>query len=387
MRRFGIEQLDGIESALQEACVRAIERWEGSTGNAALEGWLLRVAHNTLVDGLRRDRRNVPWSERAVSETAPPTLELDDELRSIFLCCHPSLPRAGQIALTLRIAFGFSTTQIARAFLSDERTAAQRIVRAKQRLRDGETRFELPEPDELPERLPPILDVIYQLFTEGYATTRGDAGIDEELCDDSLRLVRLLTNDIHWVTPAAEALRALFCFNVARTPGRTADDGSLLFLHEQDRSLWDPALITEGFEFLRRSARGSEPSRFHIEAGIAACHAKATSFASTNWQEIVSLYDFMRVLSPSPVVEVNRAFAIGMAHGALAGINELDAIPERDLLARYPYALATYAELHASRGDLAGARAFLDQALALQSSPAEHALLRRKRAALGNSCT
>jgi len=150
------------------------------------------------------------------------------------------------------------------------------------------------------------------------------------------------------------------------------------------RSLWDPALITEGFEFLKRSARGSEPSRFHIEAGIAVCHAKATSFANTNWQEIVSLYDFMRVLSPSPVVEVNRAFAIGMAHGALAGIDELDAIPERDLLAHYPYALATYAELHASRGDLADARAFLDKALAQQSSPAEHALLRRKRAALGD---
>lgn len=383
VRRFGLEQLDEIESALQEAGVRALERWERESGNAGLEGWLLRVAHNSLIDGLRRDRRNTPLSERDGSVAPPPTPELDDELRSIFLCCHPSLPRAGQIALTLRIAFGFSTAQIARAFLSDERTAAQRIVRAKQRLRDTGTRFELPEPDELPERLPPILDVIYQLFTEGYATTHGEAGIDEELCADSLRLARLLTDDAQWTTPAAEALRALFCFDVARTPGRTADDGSLLLLHEQDRTLWDRELLAEGFEFLKRSARGGEPSRFHIEAGIAACHAKATSFASTDWSEIVALYDFMRDLSPSPVVEVNRAFAVGMAHGALAGIDELDAIPERDLLSRYPYALATYAELHASLGHLPAARAFLDKALEQQSSPAERALLRRKRAALG----
>ncbi len=381
-RRFGVSQLAVVENAVQEAGLRALERWEGDAGSGELEGWLLRVAHNLVIDGHRRDRRNVPVLEHHLGEGAPPGPELDDELRLVFLSCHPSLPRAAQIALTLRIAYGFSTAQIARAFLSDERTIAQRIVRAKQRLRDDDVRFELPERDEVPSRLEPILDVLYQLFTEGYSTTDSDTGIDDSLCAESLRLVRLLTDDERWTTPAAEALRALACFHVARAPARTADDGSLVLLHEQDRSEWDRELLEEGFVFLGRSARGAEVSRFHVEAGIAACHAKAASYATTDWSEIVTLYDVLREMSPSPVVEVNRALAIAMCRGAVAGLDELDAIPERDVLGRYPYALATYAELHASLGHLDEARAFLDRALEQQTSPAERALLRRKRAAL-----
>jgi len=383
MRRFGVDQLALIESSLQEAGIRALERWQGDGQNAELEGWLLRVAHNAVVDGLRRERRSVPLAEHHLGAVEPPTPELDDELRLIFLCCHPALPRAAQIALTLRIAFGFDTAQIARAFLSDERTIAQRIVRAKQRLRDEGTQFELPEPDEVASRLPPILDVLYQLFTEGYSTTDSEAGIDEALCNESLRLVRLLTDDDRWTSPQAEALRALFCFHVARVPARSADDGSLVLLHEQDRSRWDEKLLAEGFVFLARSARGEELSRFHLEAGIAACHAKAASYATIDWEQILGLYDVLRETYPSPVVDVNRALAVAMCRGAMAGLDELDAVPERELLARYPYALATYAELHASLGHLLEARTFLDRALEQQTSPAERALLRRKRAALG----
>ena len=384
VRRFGMDNLARIENALQEAGLRALERWDGDAGKTEPEGWLLRVAHNAIIDGLRHDKRNTAFSEEHLGAATPPVLEVDDELRAIFLCCHPSLPRAAQIALTLRIAFGFTTAQIARAFLSDERTVAQRIVRAKQRLRDEGTQFELPEPDEVPSRLVPTLDVVYQLFSEGYSTTQGEAGIDEALCGESLRLARLLTDDARWTTPAAEALRALFCFHVARAPGRLADDGGLLLLHEQDRARWDSELLDEAFAFLARSARGDDISRFHLEAGIAACHARAPSFAETDWAAILSLYDVLRETSPSPVVDVNRAFAVAMCRGALAGIDELDAIPERDLVARYPYALATYAELHASLGHLDEARAYLDAALEQQSSPAERALLERKRAALAN---
>jgi predicted RNA polymerase sigma factor len=379
VRRFGIEHLALAESAVGEAALRALER---GAGQGDLEGWLLRVAHNALVDELRRDRKSVPLDEHHLGATQPLAPELDDELRLTFLCCHPALPRAAQIALTLRIAYGFDTRQIARAFLSDERTIAQRIVRAKQRLREQGARFELPEPTELPARLAPILDVLYQLFTEGYATTDSEAGIDESLCEESLRLVRMLTDDPRWTTPAAEALRALFCFHVARAPARRAGDGSLVLLHEQDRARWESRLLDEGFLFLGRSARGEEASRFHLEAGIAACHAKAPSYASTDWEEILSLYDALRAMSPSPVVEVNRALAVAMCRGAEAGLDELDAIPERELVGRYPYALATYAELHASLGHLAEARAFLDRALEQQTSPAERALSRRKRAAL-----
>ena len=382
LRRFGADQLALVENAVQEAGLRALERWQGPEG-AALDGWLVRVAHNTLVDELRKGARQTPLSEHDHDSGAdPPTPALDDELCLIFLSCHPSLSRAAQIALTLRIAFGFDTAQIARAFLSDERTIAQRIVRAKQRLREQGTRFELPEPDEVSSRLAPILDVLYQLFTEGYATTTGESGIDEALCNESLRLARLLTDDERWSTPAAEGLRALFCFHVARTAARKADDGSLLLLHEQDRPRWDRQLLDEGFLHLARSARGNEASRFHLEAGIAGCHARAASHATTDWAEIVTLYDMLREAFPSPVVDVNRALAIAMLRGATVGLDELDAIPERDLIARYPYALATYAELHASLGRLEEARTFLDRALEQQSSPAERALLRRKRAAL-----
>jgi RNA polymerase sigma-70 factor, ECF subfamily len=397
MRRFGTGQLALIESAVQEAGLRALERWtqhdsggaatasapaSAEPSSSALEGWLLRVAHNAVVDALRRDRRSVPVDEHHLGATSPPEAELDDELRLIFLCCHPALPRAAQISLTLRIAYGFSTTQIARAFLSDERTIAQRIVRAKQRLRDEGMPFELPEPSEVPSRLAPILDVLYQLFTEGYSTTDSEAGIDEVLCDESLRLLRLLTDDERWTSPAAEALRALACFHVARRPARTAEDGSLVLLHEQDRSQWDEELLAEAFVFLARAARGQEVSRFHVEAGIAACHAKSASYATTDWSEIVRLYDLLREMSPSPVVDVNRALAVAMCRGAVAGLDELDAVPERELLSRYPYALATYAELHASLGHLDEARAFLDRALEQQTSPAERALLHRKRAGL-----
>jgi RNA polymerase sigma-70 factor (ECF subfamily) len=367
---------------VQEAGLRALERWNATEEVDKLEGWLLRVAHNAVVDELRGERRLEPLGEHHQGAAPPPTAELDDELCLIFLSCHPSLSRAAQIALTLRIAYGFDTAQIARAFLSDERTIAQRIVRAKQRLRDEGTRFELPERGEVPSRLAPILDVLYQLFTEGYATTASEAGIDETLCEESLRLARLLTEDERWTSPAAEALRALFCFDVARTAARRADDGSLLLLHEQDRARWDAALLEEGFALLARSARGDELSRFHLEAGIAGCHAKAGSYATTDWAEIVQLYDLLRGASPSPIVDVNRALAIAMFRGATAGLDELDAIPERELLARYPYALATYAELHASLGHLDEARAFLDRALEQQGSPAERALLERKRAAL-----
>jgi RNA polymerase sigma-70 factor (ECF subfamily) len=383
VRRFGVERLALAEAAVQEAGLRAVERYEDDPTSPRLEGWLLRVAHNVLVDELRSDRRHVDLAEGDVGAAEPEAVELDDELRLIFLCCHPALPRAAQIALTLRIAYGFDTHQIARAFLADERTVAQRIVRAKQRLREQSTPFELPEPSELGARLAPILDVLYQLFTEGYATTDSEEGIDAALCEESLRLVRLLTDDARSTSPAAEALRALFCFHAARSGARRTADGGLLLLHEQDRAAWDRRLFAEGFEFLGRSARGAELSRFHLEAAIAACHAQAPNYASTDWPEILRLYDLLRAEAPSPVVEVNRALAVAMCRGATAGLDELDAIPERDLIARYPYALATYAELHASLGHMDEARRFLERALEQQTAPCERALLERKRAALG----
>jgi predicted RNA polymerase sigma factor len=362
---------------VQEACVRALERWTGDQVPERVDGWLVRVAHNLAIDAIRHERAVArdPSGHPAVDEAdlqspAPPAApELDDDLRLIFLCC-------------LKVACGFTVPQIALAFLAEEKTLAQRIVRAKQRLRQEGARFELPAAADLPGRLESILDVLYLVFNEGYSPTDRSEAIVEELCAEALRLARMVAELPATATPAAEALCALFCLQSSRAPARMADDGSLLLLPEQDRARWDAALIEEGFARLERAARGSELSRFHLEAGIAACHAAAPSYQDTDWGKIVFLYDALRTRSPSPVVEVNRAVAVAMHSGALAGIDELDAIPERELVAGYPYALAAYAELHAALDRLDEARAYLRRALARQPSGAQRKLLERKLAAL-----
>ena len=387
-RRFGAGQLDRVEQCAQDAVVRALERWPADGVPDDPERWLVRVAHNLAVDALRREDRptadlEAAERERAGDAAGPPSASVDDELALMFLCCHPSLSRAGQIALTLKTACGFTAQQIALALLADERTVAQRVVRAKQRLRQEGAAFELPAPDDLPERLGVLLDVLYMVFNEGYSPSDGESAVKDELCAEALRLSRLFTDQPRTATPAAEALRALFCFQASRAQARRADDGSLLLLAEQDRARWDAALLEEAMIHLDRAASGSELTRFHLEAGIAACHATAPSHQATDWVQIARLYDALRACAPSPVVEVNRAVAVAMVSGARAGIDELDAIPERDLLGRYPYALAAYAELHASLGDFDQARAYLERALRHQPSAAQRALLTRKLRSLG----
>ena len=410
VQRFGAAQLDLIENAVQAAMLRALERWPRDGVPASPTGWLLRVAHNLAIDSVRRDHRlaaRAPLladhdadvlpdaaldstggvAPRPTGKAVPTPLRaspVDDELALMFLCCHPSLTRSAQLALTLKVACGFTAPQIALAFLSDERTIAQRLVRAKQRLRAAAVVFELPGPDELPARQDPLLDVIYLVFNEGHSPSDGAAAIKDELCDEALRLARLLAGAPRTATPAADALAALVCFQAARTPARVADDGSLLLLAEQDRTRWDPGLLAEGFAHLDRAARGAVLTRFHLEAGIAACHAAAASYQATDWPQIAALYDVLRDQAPSPIVEVNRAVAIAMVAGAVAGLDELDAIPERDLVARYPYALAAYAELHASLANLAEARDYLRRALDHQPAAAQRRVLERKLAALGD---
>jgi predicted RNA polymerase sigma factor len=382
VRRFGAGRLALAENALQEACVRAIARWSEDGIPERPEGWLLAVAHNAAVDALRRERWESGESGQAEAPSETLGFEVDDELRLMFLCCSPELPVSGRVALALNVAFGLEAGRIARLLLSDERTLAQRIVRAKQRLRALQPNFDIPGRDELGPRLEAMLDVLYLVFTEGHTPSDGDRVSGEALCAETLRLVRLLTTWPDTATPAAEALHSLLCFQASRFVARHADDGSLLLLPEQDRSRWNPMLAQEGFDLLARASRGDQLTRFHVEAAIASCHAAAPSHADTDWPRIVELYDVLRRLSPSPVVDVGRAVAVAMTSGALAGIDELDAIAERDVVQRYPYALAAYADLHASLGNLEQARAYLDRALEQQTSPAQRGLLARKRAAL-----
>jgi len=382
-RRLGAQQLELIEDAVQGAMVRVLERWPNSEVPDRLEGWLLRVAYNLAVDTMRRESRLDPLPAEHDGQMDVPFPALDNELLLMFLCCHPSLARAAQVALTLKIACGLTVQQIALAFLSNETTVGQRLVRAKQRLRQVGARFEMPDPEQLPGRLDPILDALYLMFSEGYSPSDGEMAIKDELCREALRLSRLLTAQPVTATPAAEALRALFCFQASRAGARRADDRSLLLLHEQDRRCWDTTLILEGFCALDRARRGDELSRFHLEAGIAACHAAAPSHQATDWPQILFLYDALRERSPSPVVDVNRAIAVAMVSGAPAGLDELDSIPERELIDSYPYALAAYAELHTSLGHLDEARAYLARALKRQPAHVQRLLLQRKLAALG----
>jgi RNA polymerase sigma-70 factor, ECF subfamily len=382
-RRFGVQRFALVENAVQDAYVRALERWPVDGPPDEPERWLVRVAHNAMVDALRREPAMEALDTDHQAPADPPLLERDDELRLMFLCCDPLLTRAAQVALVLNVTFGLSARPIATAFLSDERTVAQRIVRAKQRLRDEGARFDVPDGVALPARLAAMLDVLYVVFSEGYNPTDDDAALDAGLCNDALRLVRLLTETKQTAVAAAFALRALLCFHASRAPARLADDGSLLLMPEQDRARWDGALLAEGFSCLNSAGAGTEVSRFHIEAAIAACHAMGSTYATTDWQRIVELYDMLRKAAPSLVVDVNRALALAMLSGASAGLDELDGIPEREVLARYPYALAAYADLHASLGNLEKARSYLERALECQPSPAQHALLKRKHGALG----
>jgi RNA polymerase sigma-70 factor, ECF subfamily len=382
-RRLGAQRLELAEDAVQEALVRALDRWpRGTDLPTSIDGWLLRVAYNIAIDALRRESRLEPLAARHDRDVdlQPPTI--DDELALIFLCCHPSLARSAQVALTLRIAAGLTPRQIGLAFLTNETTIAQRLVRAKQRLRQLDAPFEVPEPALVPERLDAVLDALYLMFAEGFSPSDGDEAMKDELWREALRLARLLTDQPITAVPAAEAMRALFCFQSARAKTRRADDGSLLLLSEQDRTRWDRSLIEEGFAALNRASRGTELSRFHVEAGIAACHAAAPTYVATDWEQILFLYDTLRARLPSPVVEVNRAVAVAMVSGAAAGLDELDSIPERELISRYPYALAAYADLHASVGHLEEARAYLASALEHQPAESQRRLIKRKLAAL-----
>jgi RNA polymerase sigma-70 factor (ECF subfamily) len=266
-RRFGVDRLSLVENAVQEAYVRALERWPDDGMPDQPERWLVRVAHNGVIDSLRRDGPMQPLHPSKDVRVEPPSFERDDELRLMLLCCHPSLSRSAQIALVLNVAAGLSAAQIARAFLSDERTVAQRIVRAKKHVRDGGIQFDVPDGEALAANVEAILDVLYIVSSEGSHPTN-DAAAADGFCAEALRLTRVLTEEKRTATPAAFALRALLCFHRSREPARIGEDGSLLLMPEQDRSKWDRALLAEAFWSLDRAARGNELSRFHIEAPL-----------------------------------------------------------------------------------------------------------------------
>lgn len=348
-RRLGAAHFDLAEEAVQDALLLALRQWSfiGVPENPA--AWLSKTARHRALDRLRRRAAFARATDRLaalvprVAADPEPDEILDDQLAMIFACCHPQLPSEGRVALTLKVVCGFSTAEIARAFLVDEPTMAQRIVRAKRLLRDASAEFAMPAPSELAERLESVLQVIYLLFNEGYSAHLGEDLVRHHLCNESLRLAMLLTDRSDTAQPKTHALVALLCFHASRLPARVDGDGELLRLADQNRLLWDQRFVFAGLRHLDRASEGDEMSAYHIEAGIAAIHAQAKSDESTNWRQILWLYDRLMECRPSPVVALNRAVALARVEGPQRGLDELATMNGE---------LENYYLIHAVRADM-----------------------------------
>jgi RNA polymerase sigma-70 factor (ECF subfamily) len=339
---FGLENLDLAEEVVQDALLQALRSWpfDGIPDNP--RAWLFRAARNKAVDLLRRQtafRDKEPELEQRLKERQqrqdateiPEVGELQDEqLAMIFVCCDPALPAESRVALTLKAVSGFSVAEIARAFLSEEPTIAQRLVRAKRRIKEAGITLALPSLAEVPRRLDSVLSVLYLLFNEGYAAHAGENLVREDLCGEAIRLAQLLASRPDTCLPRVHALLALFYFQAARFSTRVDAEGNLLLLAEQDRSQWDQSLLAHAIEQLEQAAHGDELSEYHLQAGIAAVHATSASFEQTDWPRLVELYDRLLALAPSPVAALNRAIAQSMVEGpesSLASLDELSAEP------------------------------------------------------------
>jgi RNA polymerase sigma-70 factor (ECF subfamily) len=380
VRLFG--DIDIAEEMVQEAFVVANERWPETGLPPNPGGWITTTARNRAIDRLRREAsRNDRHAQAALlhEKTEAPAVNdvSDDRLRLIFTCCHPALDPSAQVALTLRLLGGLETPYIARAFLVPEATMAKRLVRAKRKIRDAKIPYRVPGDAELPDRLRPVLAVIYLVFNEGYAATEGDALIRADLCTEAIRLARLLAA-LMPDEPEALGLLGLLLLTESRRDARTAGDGTMVLLGDQDRTQWDHALIAEGQEIVRRCLRRNQPGPYQIQAAISAVHSDARSAAETDWTQVLALYDQLFAIAPNAVVALNRAVAVAEVHGpgpALAIVDELD--------------LDTYYLFHATRAELLArldrddaARDAYDRALALTANAAERTLLERKRRAL-----
>ena len=336
-----VRDIDAAEEVVQEAFTQALDRWP-VTGLPDRPGaWLLTAARRRALDRLRHTRRVEGHADAIAYEatlgandgvpdvTDPETIP-DDRLRLIFTCCHPGLPADSRVALTLKLVGGLSTTEIARAFLAPEPTIAQRLVRAKRAIRDRALPYEVPDDGELPGRLPAVLAVIYLIFNEGYAAQSGNALVRHDLCDEALRLGRMLA-ELMPEEPEVRGLLALMELQASRAATRTDADGNLVLLEDQDRSRWDQAGIVRGLASLEHAGPMARAGPYQRQAAIAACHARAASWDATDWRQIVEHYEALAAIAPSPVVELNRAVAIGLARGPAAGLAALDDVDDAAL--------------------------------------------------------
>lgn len=373
---------------MQDAFARALEVWplRGIPDNPA--AWLMTTARNRALDLLRRERMAraaEPELERLASEWTSATIDQafaehtirDELLRMMFSCSDPLLPERVQVALILNILCGFGANEIASAFLTGRAAMEKRIARGKQALARSRALFDLADA-EFPARLAAVKRALYLLFNEGYHGASPDAAVRVDLCQEALRLIRLLRAYPPAATPETSALAALMCLHAARLPARLDPGGDLTPLADQDRSRWDTRLVAEGLAYLEQSAQGVEVSAYHIEAAIAATHAGAASVAETDWAAIVALYDRLMTIAPSPVVALNRAIAIGQRDGAAEGLAALHAITDRERLDHYPFYPAALGDFELRLGNRSAAHAHFTAALTVARNTAERRFLKQR---------
>ncbi len=388
-RLLGPEHMDLAEEVVQEALLRALQSWSycGIPSNPA--AWLLQVARNSALDAIRHRKVSADKGPALVAELTAASRSLgpdfdlsdarlrDDELRMIFMCCHPALSSEASVALSLKAIGGFSVREIARAFLADEATIAQRLVRTKRQIREKSLSFDLPGGAELNRRLDSVLDVLYLMFNEGYDAHQGEELIRQDLCFEALRLARLVAGS-SVSAPRAHALVALIALHTARLPARTDGVGDLVLLGQQDRTLWDDRLIALGFHHFDLSIGGDGISPLHVEAAIAATHTRAATPEETDWKLVLTLYDQLMQLKPSPVVALNRSVAVARVNGAPAALVELDRLNHEPALRNYYLLPAVRGQLLAELNRYNGAIAAYREALALScNAPERRFLLQR----------
>lgn len=381
---------DLAEECAQDAFALALRRWPEDGVPRRPGAWLTTVARNRAVDRLRREAVGAAKLREvaAMSYEPEPAWEddgvPDDRLRLIFTCCHPALALEARVALTLRTLAGLSTAEIARAFLVGEQTMSKRLLRAKQKIRHAGIPYRVPPAHLLPERVPAVLGVLYLLFSEGYSATAGADLLRRDLSAEAIRLARVLTG-LMPDEPEAVGLLALMLLHDARSATRLDAAGDLVTLEEQDRALWDTAAIGEGEELLGRALRRGHPGPYQVQAAIAACHATAIDAAGTDWAQIAALYGQLARFTPSAVVELNRAVAVGMAAGPAAGLELVEALRESGALAGYHLLPATRADLLRRLGRAAEAAAAYREALELAATDTERRYLGRRLAEVADS--
>ena len=384
---FGLDHLTLAEDVVQEALVRALQTWPfyGVPDNPS--AWIMRTSRNLALDVVRREKvfrdkepeiirlmesshsDNSVFSEQEIA---------DDRLRMMFVCCHPAIPTEAQVALALKTLGGFSPKEISHAFLTSEAAIAKRLTRARQKIREARIPFEIPAGKELLRRLNGVLQSLYLLFNEGYKASSGEKLVREDICSEAIRLTGLLAQHPAGNQPAVHALLALMLFNAARIPSRTDSEGNLLRLQEQDRMRWDQPMIARAMLHLGQSAAGDEITEYHLQAGIAACHCTAKDYASTDWPQILALYDRLMEFDDSAVVALNRAVAVAEVHGPQPGIEAVQAIKNLKSLGSYYLLHAVLGELELRRDHAQSAAGHFKKALQQAEIKSEQTFLAKR---------